>query len=135
MDVDKLRLSQSAMETSKAKGLLPRHRGGQRFLRGPVPMDWIHQAGRLPGKALSVGMELWHLAGMQKRNEITLSLSRMEAVGIDRETARRGLSALERAGLVQVVRRAGRKPVVTILEVPSKAADAADEKNNGVHHE
>jgi hypothetical protein len=38
---------------------------------------------------------------------------------IHRKSAYRGLSALETAGLIKVVRHAGRAPIVTILEVTS----------------
>jgi hypothetical protein len=36
----------------------PRHRSGEKFLKGPIPLLWLIQAGRLPGKALHVGLLL-----------------------------------------------------------------------------
>jgi DNA-binding MarR family transcriptional regulator len=42
-----------------------------------------------------------------------------EKLGIHRKSAYRGLSALEAAGLITIVRHAGRAPIVTILEVTS----------------
>jgi hypothetical protein len=35
----------------------PRHRRGERFLKGPIPWPWISAAAALPGKALH-GMAL-----------------------------------------------------------------------------
>jgi hypothetical protein len=42
---------------------IPRHRPGEKFLRGPIPWKWLIRAGRLPGKALQVGLLLWQAAG------------------------------------------------------------------------
>jgi hypothetical protein len=95
---------------------LPRHRKGERFLKGPVPWPWLQWAARLPGKALHVGVALWQLAGMANTTTVKLSLSWLETeLGAQRDAGRRALGALEGAGLVEVVRHPGRCPVVTIL--------------------
>jgi hypothetical protein len=94
----------------------PRHRPGERFLKGPVPLTWLEQAGHLPGKALHVGIALWYRAGMKRCRDIPLALSGLLAFGVDRYAAYRGLKALEAASLVSVVRHVGRRPVVTLLE-------------------
>lgn len=95
---------------------LPRHRRGERFLKGPIPWDWLTGAGRLPGKALHVGLAIWHRAGLNCGATVSISLSGlMRELGVQRDAGRRGLQALEDAGLVKVERHAGRKPVVTIL--------------------
>lgn len=97
----------------------PRHiRGQGLFLRGPVPMAWLHVAGAIPGKALAVGVELWHWAGRMKSTRVKLNLSRFADRGISRFSAARGLAALERAGLVRCARGSGRTPVVTLLDAP-----------------
>ena len=101
---------QSVVEAS-----LPRPRRGERFLKGPIPMSWLGIAARQPGKALHVAIMLWHLAGIQRGGRVSLSLSRMDVLGIKRTSASRGLKALETAGLVSVVRHPGRRPQVTIL--------------------
>ncbi|MGO9834577.1 MAG: hypothetical protein ACLP1X_10200 [Polyangiaceae bacterium] len=73
---------------------------------------------RLEGKALHVGLEIWYRAGLQRRREVVLSLSKVADAGtFDRATAARGLAALERAGLVRVERAVGRAPRVTLLDV------------------
>jgi predicted ArsR family transcriptional regulator len=65
---------------------------------------------------LAVALAVWFEAGLRKSNRVALSLSGLGAeLGVRRDAARRGLAALEEAGLVGVERQAGRKPVVTIL--------------------
>jgi DNA-binding transcriptional ArsR family regulator len=72
-------------------------------------------AARLPGKALQVGLAVWHLAGL--KNAMTVELSRvpLENLGVTRQAAYRGLKALEDARLIEAARRRGRKTRVTIL--------------------
>ncbi|HTB77318.1 MAG TPA: hypothetical protein VK762_28935 [Polyangiaceae bacterium] len=102
-------------------GRLPRHSAGERFLRGPIPWTWLLRAMSLPGRALHVGLHVWQLAGMRGSAVVALSLSRL---GVERTSASRGLAALERAGLVQVARGRGRKPIVTILAPTTRSAEA-----------
>lgn len=92
---------------------LPRHRVGERFLRGPIPWGWLLRAMRASGSALRVAMMVWYRAGFSNWPSVVVNLSRVP--GASRGTASRGLRALERAGLVRVVRRSGRKPLVTII--------------------
>jgi hypothetical protein len=91
----------------RSRGLRHRH-----FLRGPVPMWWIQRAMVLPGMGLAAAIMIWFRAGVTGSKSVALNLS---SIGFDRTSAARGLRALERAGLVSVVRRRGRRPVVSIL--------------------
>ena len=91
----------------------PRSRG--RFLKGPIPWVWLALAMSLPGKApICVALWLWFRAGMRRQRSVEFNPGRVE---LARTTARRGLDALEQAGLVAVVRGVGRIPHVTILDV------------------
>ena len=96
----------------------PRHRPGEKFLKGPIPWKWLEEAMKQPGKAVHVGLAIWFWAGVKRTKEISLSLSRLRQSGVDRHSARRGLAVLEQAGLVSVRRYPGRKPVVTLLDGP-----------------
>lgn len=93
----------------------PRHRPGEPFLKGPIPWAWIEAAAGLPGRALAVGLFLWHQAGCRRVRTVRLNLSRLPG-GISRQAGRRGLESLERAGLVQIDRAPGRAPTVTLLD-------------------
>ena len=80
-----------------------------------IPLSWICLASRLPGKALHVGIVLWYLAGVSRSLTVKLTRSRLRRFGIYHETGRRGLLALENAGLVQVERGGKKSPSVTLV--------------------
>ncbi len=106
-------------------GVRPSSRRPQRiiqgkFLRGPIPWDWLAAAGRLPGRALHVGLVLWFWAGRTNAMTVSVSLTAIaKELAFDRSSASRALSALAHAGLVSVVHAAGRKVDVIILDAPS----------------
>ncbi len=101
----------------------PRYRPVKRRSKAPepyvrtIPLSWIQQASRLPGKALHVGIALWHLVGVSKSRTVTLTRSRLSQFGLHHETARRGLLALEKAGLVRVERSGNKSPRITPVKV------------------
>ncbi len=95
----------------------PRHKPGEKFLKGPIPWRWVEAASRLPGKALAVGLVVWREAGCRGERTVPLNVS---ALAVPRRTAQRGLTELERAGLVSVDRRRGRPPLVTLLDAPAR---------------
>jgi DNA-binding transcriptional ArsR family regulator len=96
----------------------PRHRPGAKFLRGPVPWDWLERAGRLPGQALAVGLVLWKEAGCKNSRTVKLSLSGALPLGLSKQSARRGLRLLGEAGLVSARQQPGHGLEVTLLEAP-----------------
>jgi predicted transcriptional regulator len=78
-------------------------------------MDWIYAASRCGGRALNVGMAIWHLAQMKRTGSVAISATRIaRAMGFDRTTASRALQALARAGLVTVDTPNGRNSLVTL---------------------
>jgi hypothetical protein len=119
-ELDGLRIAEHDLAAlgSAAPKRTPRHRSGEPFLRGPVPWKWIQQAGALPGKALAVGLLLWLQAGCSKGRVVRFSMTRAAELGCHPDTVRRGIHALESAGLVRVERPAGRCLLVTLLDAP-----------------
>lgn len=101
----------------------PRHKPGELFLKGPIPWDWLARAAVLPGKALSVALVVWHLAGLCKSHTIQLKPSKVRSMGMSPRVGRRGLKALEDAGLVSVDRHRGRSPDVTILDASTQNSE------------
>lgn len=85
-----------------------------RYVKGPVPWEWICRASKLKGSALAVGIALFHLAGIQGPQDILLGKKLAEELGMHWDTAKRGLKKLEKAGLVTVNVRSGSCPRVTI---------------------
>ena len=55
------------------------------FIKGPIPMIWIEQAARLPGKAFAVGMMLWFLRGMAGDKPVKISASLRQRFGVGRK--------------------------------------------------
>jgi hypothetical protein len=94
---------------------LPHHKAGEKFLKGPIPWEWICIAARLGGKSLHVSLELWHAAFITRSACVRLSMRKLECLGVLRHAAYRALRNLQKAGLIEVQRHVGRLPVVTIL--------------------
>jgi hypothetical protein len=91
----------------------------KRFIYGPLSLEWLSRANRLPGKALWVALIIRHLEGLNRRKRVSFPLSNVEAVrwGIHRNAKCRALTALEQAGLIAVERKPGASPLVTVIEV------------------
>jgi hypothetical protein len=119
VDIETLRITGGTGAQRPARRPPPRPRQHERFLKGPIPWPWLALAMSLPGKAMHMGIRLWHEAGLARSSKVSISLTSMTKVGISRYAASRGLAALEKAGLISVVRGAGRKSEATILATPS----------------
>lgn len=85
-----------------------------RWLRGPIPIEWLCHAARLPGRSLHVAIAARCLCSSKQARHVELSNSASQPFGLDRNAKYRGLACLERAGLVAVRRKLGRSPIVTI---------------------
>ncbi len=89
------------------------------FLKGPIPMAWLNEAAKLPGKALNLGIAIWWLAGMAKSNTFKLTAKALDQLDVSRDAASSGLKRLEAQGLIRVQRSPGQRPTVEILSVVS----------------
>src|SRR5215472_15360360 len=100
-----LKLVPSTAQVAVSSATKPvRHRRSEKFLKGPVPLNWLAAAGRQPGKALHVGIVLWFQSGLKVSRTVALSSNVLRSFDVDRHAGYRGLKALERAGLVSVFR-------------------------------
>jgi hypothetical protein len=124
VDIDALRVADGNGVRTPARRLPPRPRQRERFLKGPIPWPWLERAGALPGKALHVAIRLWHEVGLTRTSKVSISMTGMERMGISRFAATRGLAALEGAGLVSVVRHAGRKAQVVVVATAALSSAA-----------
>jgi hypothetical protein len=126
-DLERLRVATRSKTPLQPGRRPPRHKKGELFIMGPLPVNWFQLASRLPGKALHIGLEVWFWAGLQRNRTVSISLSNLRtAPGVSRQPASRGLAALEKAELVAVVRWPGRKPLVTLLDVPGAPANRVE---------
>jgi hypothetical protein len=104
----------------------PRPRPGGHYLKGPIPLDWLSAAARLPGKSLHVGIALWFMGGLHKSRAVPLSNIASLRFGLDRNSKYRALAWLEGAGLVTVERKLGRAPIVTLSDAPSPVSQETE---------
>jgi len=87
------------------------------FLRGPIPLVWLQKAAKLRGKAPSLVMVLWYYVGLTNSWKVRPSSTVLKKFGIERRSGYRALTSLENAGLIEVERRRGARPLVTILSL------------------
>jgi hypothetical protein len=132
-NVDRLRapLEQSAKPSKGAeKGIKVSPKSKRidgEFLKGPIPLVWLSTASRLRSKAaLTVGLALWFEAGRRRNREVRLTTAICERFNVDRKAKYRGLSALEKAGLIEVKRVPRRNPIVTIKDSQTQICDGVD---------
>jgi len=85
------------------------------FLKGPVPLAWLAGAATLRGRALAIGVLVWFMVGMKRATVVTIPGAWLAEFGVDRFAFYRGLAALERHGLVEVDRRRGAMPRITLV--------------------
>jgi len=119
MDPSSLSLNGHTLTPKKvSRKKAPRHKSGEPFLRGPIPMNWLAAASKASGhgSGLGIAVALWYLSGLNlQAKTVKLSGSVLRQMGIERHAGYRGLKTLEKAGLVSVERHSGRLPMVTIL--------------------
>jgi DNA-binding MarR family transcriptional regulator len=90
------------------------------FLRGPIPLEWLGEAAKLPGKTINVAIALWWRYGMAKGKPFKLTRMALKILNVKRDAASAGLARLEQAGLIQVERKPGQRPIVSILTAPRR---------------
>jgi hypothetical protein len=101
-----------------------RRRRSSRFLKGPIQLELLQQAARLPGKALAVYVAIRHRSDLQSSSEVTLPGDYLAAWGIDRDAKRRALAVLEDSGLILVIeRRPGRSTIVALTKSNSEIGE------------
>ena len=116
MDLQRLSLPNRKIHANLKEKIKQTHyKKGEKFLKGPIPWDWLSKASQNPGKSLNVALAIWFLSGVNRSNTVSLSGSVLRELGVKRHSGYRALKSLEGAGLISVYRHAGRNPVVTIL--------------------
>ena len=103
------------LQLGSASGTLIAAPKKELFLRGPIPLEWVGKAATLPGKTLNVAVALWWLQGMAKGKPFKLTRAALKYLNVERDAASAGLLRLEQAGLIQMERRAGQRPTISIL--------------------
>ncbi len=97
---------------------------GEKFVRGPIPWNWLMATGQLSPSSVGVGLVLWFLSGCAKSRVVKFSYKRAADLGLKRKSVYSALKSMEAAGLVSITRHRGKCPVVTILAPEPSAAKA-----------
>lgn len=127
--LDHLRLPEQQLETqfktipreTRSSYKHPKIKG--EFLKGPIPLDWLGCAAKLPGKApLSTALAIMFEVGRRRSNEIKLTTAILQRFGVTRKAKYRGIKLLETAGLISVIKLLRKNPLVAVLSLPVETA-------------
>lgn len=94
---------------------LPQAKSNEKFIKGPIPLDWCRMAAGCGQRAEAVTMLLWYAAGWQKTNPVKLTPPILGELSVHPKTAKRILQRMAEVGLVDVEFKRGRSPLVTLL--------------------
>lgn len=106
-------ITEVEVETAALRSARLRQTG--RFLKGPIPLDDVAIASRLPGQALAVFLAIHHRLALTRNTVVTLPKGLLTELGVTKDSKARALHALENAGLIRVERGLGRTPTLTII--------------------
>ena len=119
-------------EQTRKRRAVSAARRDKEFLRGPIPMPWLKRAASLRGRSpLAVAIALWWMVGITGSNKVKLTQGMLDRVGLNRKAGYRGSKALENAGLIEVGRLSGRRPIVTIKEIGDNARLRGQDPEHG----
>ncbi len=85
------------------------------FLRGPIPLAWLAEAAKLPGKTINVAIAIWWHHGMAGGKPFKLTKMVLNSLNVGRDAATAGLNNLEQAGLIKVERKQGQRHSISVL--------------------
>jgi|SRR5262249_39662040 len=92
------------------------------YLRGPIPLTWLHEIPRANPSTILVALALWTFRGWNRKRDrqdpeglMVNAATVMRLWGISRQTVYKALTVLEQAGLIRVTRRSGRAARVKLL--------------------
>ena len=114
------------LQLDAATGTLVAAPQRERFLRGPIPLEWLGVAASLPGKTINVALALWWRRGMAQGKPFKLTRAALTALNVERDAERKGIARLEQAGLIHVERKPGQRPLISILDLPRSTSPPGD---------
>ena len=81
-----------------------------------VPIPWIAEAGKLPGRTVVVALAILYVHGMKPRQDAVLTRYHFDKFSVSRGIVLRGMEALQEAGLIKYT-KSGNSYVVTVLKL------------------
>lgn len=86
-----------------------------RFIKGPLPWDWLCRAAALTEKSLHVGLGLWFISGLRKSLTVKMQKRVLSELQVSRRSFYKAVDRMVEAGLVLVTRNPGQTYVITLL--------------------
>jgi hypothetical protein len=87
-----------------------------KFVKGPLPIGWICAAVRCgDNQALPILLALKAKSDATRETWVKPPATILQALGITRMARSRAIAALEHAGLIEIQRRRGRPPLVSLV--------------------
>ena len=108
-------ISETPIETKWTRS--GRKRRQDRFIKGPISLDTIATAAKLPGAALPVYLLVKHRTDVTGSSSVTVPAKLRDEMGVDRKAYYRAADNLEAAGLVRVNRKPGRALRIAITTI------------------
>ena len=94
---------------------LRRNKVNEYFVKGPIPLWWLHKASTLPGKAFTLGILLLWFHGMDPNKPFKVTKKSLEEFSMSQDAYRDGLKRLEEAGLASVSRSPGQRALIRLI--------------------
>ena len=113
--LDDIKLTEGVDYSSKIK---PASRSKQtdKFIKGPIPRAWVKAANEAGSCAARLIPVLWFLRGYRGSKKFNVSNVEAQQWGVSRGQKARGLKQLEKAGLIEFVRKLkSSSPVVRLI--------------------
>jgi hypothetical protein len=101
---------------------------GKHFVKGPIPLEWLAAVAALEGKCLNVALAIQWLNGMSSGRSFTLTPKALRSLNVSDDTANGCLSLMEKAQLISVRRRAGRRSEISVLSIAHEEHHAIAEQ-------
>jgi hypothetical protein len=115
-DIDKLRLPANILLPER-RAVEPRKLEKRRKHFVQVPWTWIEALSGATGQTWQLALHLLYLHWKDNGAPIKLANGMLKMDGIDRHAKSRGLSELERRGLITAERQPRKSPIVKLLQV------------------
>jgi hypothetical protein len=118
IDIDDYRMDVEPYEPPpiKKKTKKRRHYEPGKWFIADMPGDWIAEAAKLPGRALHVAVTIMYVYGMKRGHEVVLTRYHFNRFHIARGPTKRGLDALQKAGLIKYT-KVGHKTKITVIPI------------------
>jgi hypothetical protein len=114
--VTRLRYSATDKTLITAPSTSVSHASSRLFIKGPIPLEWLSAVARLPGKCLNVAMAIQWLLGMSGGKPVKLTSRALRSLNVSDDTTSDCLRRMEQAGLIDVTRQSGQRPVICVRD-------------------